>query len=62
MWNSGFGAEGGYCRISDALIQKYERFQQEYKQPDKFVLPCTEEEVFRILDKKWKNGHELGEK
>lgn len=55
-------AEGGYCRISDALIQKYERFQQEYKQPDKFVLPCTEEEVFRILDKKWKNGHELGEK
>lgn len=47
--------EGEYCRISNELIQNYEKFQKEFKSPKQFALPRTEEEMFEVLDEKWIN-------
>lgn len=40
----------GYMRVNKNTVAKYEKIKNLYKNPDKFMLPKNEEEMFRMLD------------
>lgn len=53
LFKNSIKKQGAYCRISDELISKYEKIKQGYRLPEQFLLPETEDELYKILDEKW---------
>ena len=45
----------GYRRVNEKTIDKYEKFKQSYKEPDKFMLPKEESEIYEMLDDYFQN-------
>jgi len=41
--------------LNEKTIDKYEKFKQSYKEPDKFMLPKEESEIYEMLDDYFQN-------